>query len=214
MLLGPLASMWHVVFVACLALACVSPAAAQNRASRAASLKLDETLWRLAGRNRALVGLERPDGAVLNGEPMITGNIERDLDSLVSQMDGYEWRVVDGVYVVRPSEAWADPTDILARRTPAVNWQDIGIRRAPSEVAKLFYGDDDGREPEPTKRRFSVTLPNSTLIHVLNAIAVQHGGLLWIVRSIPAAPPRVGVVLRDFDGTTVGFTGSTPKPTR
>ena len=205
--------MWQVVLVACLALACVSPAAAQNRAARVASSELDQTLWRLARTNRALVGLERPDGAVLNGDPTITGNIERDLDSLVSQMDGYEWRVVDGVYVVRPSEAWADPTDILGRRTPAVNWQDIGIRRAPSEVAKLFYGDDDGREPEPTKRRFSVTLPNSTLIHVLNAIAVQHGGLLWIVRAIPAAPPRVGVVLRDFEGTTVGFTGTTPKPT-
>jgi hypothetical protein len=163
------------------------------------------------------VGLERSDGAVLNGEPTITGNIERDLDSLVSQMDGYEWRIVDGVYVIRPSGAWADPTDILARRTSTVNWQDVEIRRASSAVAKLLYGDD-GTETEPTKtRRFSVTLPSTTLIHVLNAVAQQHGGLVWIVRSIPSVPPsplRVGVALRDFDGTRAGFTGVTPKPTR
>ena len=120
--------MWQVVLVACLAIAGASPAAAQDLAARVESFKLDETLWRLASTNRALVGLERSDSAVLKGEPTITRNIVRDLDSLVSQMDGYEWRIIDGVYVVRPSEAWADPTDILARRTPAESYRHL--RRA------------------------------------------------------------------------------------
>lgn len=158
-------------------------------------------------------GLEvaRDRSTALGNRTDIRGSSLRDaLDQLRACDAAYEWRVVNGVIVMRPKSSWSSTDHLLNRPVPEFTLADAGLRQAVAEVHRLWFRDAvyDPSIPEPSTIRLSVRLAHATVLDVLNAIAKQGGGLMWIVESPPHASVP-GVTLRAGRGVAVA---SVPGP--
>jgi hypothetical protein len=108
------------------------------------------------------------------------------LDAFVRFDPRYEWRTAGGMYVVRTSAAWNDPTNVLNRPVPDGDWRDLSTLSAFNRVSHLLYPDDTS--PLYTglsvknDRPFSVQVRGGTILDLLNAIALADGELGWSVR--------------------------------
>jgi hypothetical protein len=127
----------------------------------------------------------------------MTGGTVRDaLDTLVRTDPRYLWQSMNGVTVVRPVLASADPHNLLNQPVQDIDWQDVTAEQAFVNVRKLIHGsfnvpstfagsDHDGR-------LLSIRVRSGSVLDVLNEIVRAHGELMWAVEYV--LPPSRGVV--------------------
>jgi hypothetical protein len=122
---------------------------------------------------------------------LIGMTVGRALDALIAVDPRYAWREEDGVLIMRPVEAWRDRTHFLNEIVGPINER----QRRAIDIVKGLYDrkglrinwSSGGGIYSPTLKEsdldlpISVTLPTSTMLGVLNAIATSHGQLGWLV---------------------------------
>jgi hypothetical protein len=108
----------------------------------------------------------------------------------------YSWREQDGLILIRPVEAWADPARFLHQRLGGFRLRDSTV----SDVAKALYarfnvaieygeGGVLGDPPGPDaglEKRMDFDVPSGTMIDALNSVVRAHGGLGWMVHYASA----------------------------
>jgi hypothetical protein len=135
------------------------------------------------------------------------------LEAIGSLDPRFEWRDMNGVIVFRPVEAWADPYDPLFRLIPSVRLDDVPGSEAVGLVRSML------RAPEPAtdkssdfsdSRHFSIDLPQSTMLDLLNAVVRSHGELTWDLSDVDRS--RLSpegyqhtMTFHNFHGTGLGF---------
>lgn len=118
----------------------------------------------------------------------VTGLTVRDaLMALMALDPRYDWREFDGVIVVRPVLAWAEPEHPLSREIPAVRLDQVTVADAVSFQHSLLeprlkYAPERDRGPEVP--RVSADVPRGPLLLLLNALARSHGQLCWIYEEL------------------------------
>jgi hypothetical protein len=105
------------------------------------------------------------------------------LDAIVAADARYEWREDNGVILIRPVAAWADPMSSLHAAVGAVTLRETVATDVLDVVARMV----GVRTPAPAgpadTRRFSVEVPEgATLLEALNAIVRAHGTLTWALQ--------------------------------
>ncbi len=134
------------------------------------------------------------------------------MDALVAVDPRYVWREQDGVLIIRPVDAWRDRTHFLNEIVGSIDER----QRRPIDIVKGLYDlkglrinwSSGGVIGNPTQKEsdldlpISVTLPTSTMLGVLNAIAKSHGQLGWLVEYArgPAEFRYSCIRLVTFDG--------------
>lgn len=115
-------------------------------------------------------------------EPEAGRTVAALLDALVARDSRYSWREVGTVAVVRPVDAWEDPSHLLHRRTGPIDLKDVATSEAVEAIFRLF-GEPTGRgggevplskEPaldeamkvEARDRRVSVRLKDASILEV------------------------------------------------
>ena len=147
------------------------------------------------------------------------------LDALVSADPRYRWREQDGVILLRPVEAWADPAHFLHKRLSAFHLRDSTV----SDVARAIYaqfgvriifgeGGVLGDPPGPDfglEKRIVFDVPSGTMLEVLNSVVRAHGGLGWMVHYANAPADIKTSCLRfvTFDGKFSGVGAAACQPT-
>jgi len=144
---------------------------------------------------------------------ILTGRSFREaVDLLVSARPGFVWRADDDiVHVLRAGQDGS----VLARSLESFSLDNVtplealhqlceAFQRTPSRGRGITYS---GPPPSPVgQHRFTVRTMSSSLLHVLDAIADQHGALIWhVTYTLAVAAPmtsnstnRIGFVM--FDG--------------
>ena len=95
-----------------------------------------------------------------------------------------------------------DPANVLNRKVAAVEWTNLGVADALDKTMSLVTGVPyHTPAPTPDDRRFDVALPKGTILQLLNAIASNHGELIWHVsyRSRDTGA-KFGVGFKTFSG--------------
>jgi hypothetical protein len=162
-------------------------------------------------------GIERLPGACRrssNGQPAGTITLHsmtlaEALDKLVEIDRRYRWVDADGVIVVRPLEAWANPKNVLNFRSASVTLEEKNLDDAVEAIAAAI----DDREPRwfppqaarttQGSRLFSVKTGATSLGEALDAIIRTHGDAVWELADFgPADPTRSMrmLLLYTFDG--------------
>ena len=115
------------------------------------------------------------------------------LDALVDADPRYEWRLVDGVVVVRPVAAWADADHPLHRAVPSVVLNTVTFAGAVDGILKATgqYTRPYADKTEDT--RFSLQFPGGSLLELLSGIVRAHGTFSWNLTStrMPDGPGRL-----------------------
>ena len=94
---------------------------------------LAAALWRIAKSTNTRIGFEATDHTRISleripAQPVST--LEEALNAAVGADDRYEWRRVHDVVVVRPKDAWDDPSDPLNRQMRNVQVENQTVIRA------------------------------------------------------------------------------------
>ena len=129
------------------------------------------------------------------------------LDEIVTADPRYEWRDVDGVVVIRPSQSWSSSGSALHVPVRSLSLQNIDASDAITALALMVEHRTAGSLPDT--RLFSVDIPDgSTFLEALNAMVRAHGSLAWI--ASPPAPRVAGTDARDqrFVKSIMLFSGS------
>src|SRR5262249_34962851 len=106
------------------------------------------------------------------------------LDELVAADRRYAWRVVDGVVVIRPVEAWVDPAHPLAQPAPSVSLPHAHLGQVIDAISIAF-----GREPSFPMAAFgyegrpALRFPGGSRLALLNAAVRGRGGTYWVLAS-------------------------------
>jgi hypothetical protein len=118
------------------------------------------------------------------------------LDAVVALDRRYEWREMDGVYVVRTAAAWRDARNLLNRTVGSVHWHGVNRRLATDRLWSLLYPADGCSAPRHAESggtaAFNIDIENGTLLDVLNAVArAKHrrGEFGWHVGRGGAGDP-------------------------
>ncbi len=138
------------------------------------------------GIETARSGIESPGAAqyvTLTGQTLGSA-----LQMLSSTDPRYEWREIDGVICIRPSEAWTDPQDVLNAPVTNVKLENVHTRDAMALVARSL-GRQDGKNYISDTKRLSVNLPQGTILDVLNATVRANGELVWALEWAPIRRP-------------------------
>jgi hypothetical protein len=158
------------------------------------------------------MGFEMAPVEAHSGPPLrvpATGKRLRDvLDAIVNADPRYEWREEAGVVVVRPVEAWANTSDILAIPVGPITLENANREDVLHVLLQIFGANNQ----EPRLRRsktFSLDVPEGTpLLQLLNAVVRAHGTLSWKLSWLtgPGVPPhtRVLSLLGEFGGWGFG----------
>jgi hypothetical protein len=182
----PLASSSHIIY---------APAGDLVAPSDASELGLLSRVFRAAG---VPFGFEADEaaprettGAPVEAHDVTARTLREALDGFVRMDPRYEWRDVQGVFVVRTRAAWSDARDALNRPVRDVDWTDLDPIALFNRVARLLYPDAP-RDPFEgmllsRARPFAVQLRQGTVLDVLNAAARADGQLGWAVWY---GPPR------------------------
>jgi len=138
------------------------------------------------------------------------------LDALVSADPRYSWREQDGVILIRPVQAWADPGHFLHQRFSGFRMR----HSTASEVATAIYerlgapirfgeggvfGDPPDSEGD-LEMRIDVEVPSGTIVDALNSVVRAYGGVGWMVyyANAPADIKTSCVRFVTFDGKFTG----------
>ena len=115
------------------------------------------------------------------------------LDAIVDADSRYEWRVVNGVVVMRPAAAWADAGHPLHRAVPPVVLDTVTYAGAVDGILKAT-GQFTTPNADPTEDvRFSLQFPGGSLLELLAGVAREHGTFGWSLTSSrkPDGPGRL-----------------------
>ena len=116
--------------------------------------------------------LDRAGADVIDGVPV------KEVLARIAAMDpDYEWAIVEGVAVFRPSSAWRDTNDPLTLRVPAMRFFDAP---AVSVVGAMLNWPE--RAPDRRQHRTSVVFAGGTVLDALNSL-VQSQPAMWYVSS-------------------------------
>src|SRR5262245_46337316 len=149
--------------------------------------------------------------------PLVGLTVTQALDALVSADARYSWREQDGMFLVRPVEAWNQATNFLNEGVAPLDERE----QRPIEIVRRLYerrglsllSSSGGTIGNPTERTrdlnqpISVTLPGPTMLDELNAITKSHSQLSWMVTSV-GAPEGIRnscIYLIAFDGRFKGI---------
>jgi hypothetical protein len=105
------------------------------------------------------------------------------LDTIVAVDPRYRWIDVHGVPVLRPLAAWVDPKHLLNQVVAGVDWRGTNLSKALFDVETLMTGTS----PLPPQLAvhppfFDVRTERTSILDLLNAVAVAHGHAAWQVR--------------------------------
>jgi hypothetical protein len=114
------------------------------------------------------------DGFTATGLPL-----RQVLDTLVTIDPRYEWRVVDDVVVLRPAEAWNDPTHPLFRRVDPETLVNVPFAEVVGRVLEIM-GAKDPLSLFPDSRPVWLSTPSGTVLDLLCAMVRVHGNLMWV----------------------------------
>ena len=106
------------------------------------------------------------------------------LDAVVDADARYEWRLVDGVVVIRPAAAWADANHPLHRAVPPVVLNTVTFAGAVDGILKATgqYTQPYANRTEDT--RFSLDFPGGSLLELLAGIVRAHGTFSWSLTGL------------------------------
>jgi hypothetical protein len=171
---------------------------------------MDQLAWYA----RAPIGFEGLDDdpyvpAPRSGELQLGGHtVAEALDKIVAGQPRYGWSEENGVIHLRPKAARADANNLLNRSVATFELHDVTLTDALHEVhfylrPELRGGGILGSGPGPRElglRRFNVTMSNTTVLGVLDAIVIAHGAASWHVTYVddPRWPYQIG--FGTFDG--------------
>lgn len=158
------------------------------------------------------MGIEStPAGSVPAVAVPLSGLTLREALDTLARAARYEWRVMDGVIVLRPRGAWDEPSHPLDLLMEEVRLEDAVAQQALA-VACVALGASEGpRMPE--RRRFTLGFPGGRLIDFLNGVVREHGALVWSFAFTPTmvAPWRVSLsLLSGSSGFGCGAPGTPP----
>jgi hypothetical protein len=148
-------------------------------------------IWSLSKVMRTPFGMEvAPVAPPAPSQPVnAMGRGLRDvLDMLVERDPRYQWRVIDGVIVIRPVAAWNDAADPLFALVPDVELSDVTMTEAVQAVLAALGGDSRAIIIDDSKR-VSLSVLHGTALDLLNALVRSHGELMWTFE--PAEPQQV-----------------------
>jgi hypothetical protein len=170
---------------------------------------LEAVLQRLAKETGVRVGIERPlecDGRKtlafpqvykpldLAGAEVLDGVRLKDvLGRLAALVPDYDWAIMDGVVVFRPSDAWKDARSPLAARVPAIHFSEAPLGRVMAAILNLPVPGTPGHH-------MSIDFPGGTVLEALNALvrsqpamwhAIPDGEKLFV--SVMNVPARSGL---------------------
>jgi hypothetical protein len=115
--------------------------------------------------------------------PLAGLHVRDALDKLTALDSRYRWAESDGVIVLRPAIAWADPNHFLHSTFPSFHVHDQRLGGAMVDLDKAFGSprslDQDLRSWALDDRRFSVNENAISIIETLNAIVRAHGSATW-----------------------------------
>lgn len=100
----------------------------------------------------------------------------------------YRWAESDGLIVMRPVEAWADPNNLLNYTAGSFELNDVNFGGALDAVVSALTGEQHStaaslaERTEQGARRFSVRAGATSVAAALDAIVRQHGNAWWEVR--------------------------------
>jgi hypothetical protein len=192
---------------------------------------LQQLLWQIAAGLDVPIGFESADepinALVRNRLPPLSsggGTLTDRLNDIVRADMGYEWRMVDGVIVVRPKRAWADPQDPLNRRVQDVLVTDMPSSAVLRGIHDFIYTNrfvvtrNNGTDNMPLHvgsgtDNVSLHVGSGIVLDVLNRLTLATGDRMWVVCSRILQGTRAGfhVGLRNAKSPT-GFIGSTARP--
>jgi hypothetical protein len=114
--------------------------------------------------------LDLSNAAVLDGMP-----VKDVLARIAALAPDYDWAIMEGVAVFRPSGAWSDPTSPLAARVPAIRFSDAPLGRVMSTILNL-------PRPAGPGQIVSIDFQGGTVLEALNAL-VRSEAAMWYVSS-------------------------------
>jgi hypothetical protein len=119
------------------------------------------------------------------------------LDKIVAADPRYEWRVLDGVVVLRPIDAWKDSQHPLLRGVPGVELVDVKAWEALDAVREAVGHVSVSDNSFQGASVFSVTFGGGALIDLLNAVVAAHGEMGWALQSAGSfTAPATSYVVR------------------
>jgi len=124
----------------------------------------------------------------------------------------YRWVETDGVIVMRPLEAWADPKNLLNYAAGSFELDDVNFGGALDAVVSALTGEQHStaaslaERTEQGARRFSVRAGATSAVAALDAIVRQHGNAWWEVRlGVFQQTQLVPMIwVRTHDGSGIG----------
>ena len=183
----------------------------------------------LARRYRFIAGVEflpvdcqplwtgaRRDGETINLQSLSVGQALKKLTSIDPR---YRWMERDGVIVVRPLEAWADPNNMLNFTTESFVLNDVNVGSAIATVVAALTAqgrsfevlEASAERTEEGRRRFSVKTGPTSVGEALSAIVRAHGAAWWEFQLGSTQQNPLPVVrIHTFDGTGLGVTVRSP----
>jgi hypothetical protein len=150
------------------------------------------------------------DGDTINLQGLSIGDA---LQKLAAIDPRYRWVERDGLVVVRPLEAWADPKNTLNFTAESFVLDDVNVGGALDAVVAALTGesrrsptlDQSAQRTEQGARRFSVKTGATSVGEALNAIVRAHGDAWWQFGGPPGQPDLPPFVwIYTFDGTGLG----------
>ncbi len=176
----------------------------------------------LALRLQVRVGVEYPPGchpfrpkAPRGGEVvnLLGLSLAEALERLTAIDGRYRWIERDGLIVMRPVSAWADPDNMLNFTTASFSLEDTNMGAALDAVVSAVIGKPkSGGEllasrTEQGARIFSVKTGPTSVGGALDAIVLAHGDMWWRVQDGNAG--RM-IFFHTFDGSGLGSRTSQP----
>jgi hypothetical protein len=148
---------------------------------------LEAVLQRLARETGVRVGIERTlecDGRktlafptvykpldLTNAEVLDGVLLKEVLARLAALVPDYDWAIMEGVAVFRPSDAWKDAKSPLTARVPAIHFSEVPLSRVLAAILNL-PGTDSPRQI------VSIDFPGGTVLEAFNAL-VRSQPAMW-----------------------------------
>jgi hypothetical protein len=155
-----------------------------------------------------------PDGDKLTGlSPRLA------LDHVIAAMSSHLWRTVNGIIVVRPTTAWADPDDFLNQpvqpfeATNALVDEILHTALRAATPSVLLPHEDVPRHGALVSHSMTVQFSGGSMLDALNAIVGAHGSAEWEV-GYSGNLAYVKVSTLAFPKDSVMAPAALPKPHR
>jgi hypothetical protein len=110
--------------------------------------------------------LDLTNAEVLDGTP-----VKDVLGRVAVLVPDYDWAIMEGVAVFRPSAAWKDASDPLAARVPAMRYAEAPAGRIVGTILNLPAA-------QGPKRMMSIDFPGGTVLEALNSL-VRSQPAMW-----------------------------------